>query len=50
MPHVFTHAEYADTVFFTAFVMEKLLLRVENTVYGFLTSQYQTQEYLQQTT
>jgi len=34
---------------FTGFVMEVLLLRVENTVYGFLTAEYQIQECLQQT-
>jgi hypothetical protein len=34
---------------FTGFVTEMLLLRVENTVYGFLTAEYQIQECLQQT-
>jgi len=32
--------------FFTGFVMEMLLLRVENTVYSFLTTEYQIQECL----
>ena len=29
MPHVFTHAEYADMIFVYGFVIEMLLLRVE---------------------
>jgi len=32
--------------FFTGFVMEMFLLHVENTVYGFLTAEYQIQECL----
>jgi len=31
---------------FTGYVMEMLLLHVENTVYGFLSAEYQIQEHL----
>jgi len=46
MPQVFTHAEYADMVFVYGFCNCMLLLRVEGTVYGFLTAEYQIQECL----
>jgi len=45
MPHIFTHAEYAD-IFVYRFYNGNALLHVENTVYGFLTAEYLIQECL----